>query len=202
MKKIALMLAATTFALVLAGCGTGVLEPSGSEAGTSGSAALGETSAETSPAETSPVVTVIQGEVAWSEAEDVGTAVEGAGFSSDFKVPDTPPVGDYEWTGPNFMAMDNVAEAFYDGGEVSLLIRKGEGVPIEELSADLNEYSYDWTQNVGSIEVTCHGYEENVANFLEWEYDDCSYDVWCISTTGDNVGMTSEEVAAIVAAID
>ena len=204
MKKIAIMVTAAVFALALAGCGTGALDPdgggsgtSGSAAGTSGSAAMGDTSSGTSAE-----VTVIQGEIAWSDAENSEAASEDAGFSAGFKVPDAPPVGNYEWTGPDFTAMDNVAQAHYDGNGVSLSIRKGEGVPIEELSADLNEYKFDWTQNVGNIQVSCHGYEEGIANFLEWEYNNCSYDIWCMSTREGNIGMTSEEVAAIVAAVD
>ena len=190
-------MAAGVLALAFAGCGTGVSVPDGSEAGTSGSAALGETSPETSSE-----VTVIQGEIAWSEAEDSQAAIEDAGLTTGFKVPDAPPVGNYEWTGPDFTAMDKVAQAHYDGGDVSLSIRKGEGVPLEELSADLNEYKFDWTQQVGNVKVTCHGYEENIANFLEWEYDGCSYNVWCMSTKEGNIGMTADEVAALVSAID
>ena len=197
MKKIAIALAAAVSAFALAGCGTGVVAPGGSDAGTSGSAATGETSPETSPE-----VTVVQGEIAWSDADDAQAATEDAGFSAEFTVPATPPVGNYEWKAPHFTSMDNVAEAHYDGGDVSISIRKGEGVPIDELSADLNEYNFEWTQNVGNITITCHGYEEGLANFLEWEYKDCSYDVWCISTKEGNIGMTSEEVAAMVAAIN
>ena len=197
MKKIAIVLAAGVLALAFAGCGTGASVPDGSEAGTSGSVALGETSPEASSE-----VTVIQGEIAWSEAENSQAAIEDAGLTTGFKVPDAPPVGNYEWTAPDFTAMDKVAQAHYDGGDVSLSIRKGEGVPLEELSADLNEYKFDWTQQVGNVKVTCHGYEENIANFLEWEYDGCSYNVWCMSTKEGNIGMTADEVAALVSAID
>lgn len=97
--------------------------------------------------------------------------------------------------------MDNVSEANIDGGDVAVCIRKGEGVPLAELSADLNEYKSDWTQEVDGIKVTCHGYEDGIANFLEWENDSCSYDVWCVGVKGDNIGMTENEVAAMVAGI-
>jgi hypothetical protein len=74
-------------------------------------------------------------------------------------------------------------------------------VAIEDLSADLNEYKFDWTQDVDGIEVTCHGYEEGVANFLEWTVDDNSYDVWCMSTGEGNLGMNADEVYAMVTSI-
>lgn len=98
--------------------------------------------------------------------------------------------------------MDKVVEAHYNGGAVDVSIRKGEGVPLEELNSDLNEYKFDWSQEVDGAKVACHGYEEGLANFIEWEYEGCSYNVWCISTGEGNIGMTEEEVAAMVGGIN
>ena len=60
---------------------------------------------------------------------------------------------------------------------------------------------FDWTKDCDGIEVTCHGYEEGIANFLEWENEGCSYDVWCMSTGEGNLGMSDDEVYAMVTSI-
>lgn len=173
MKKTLAILAAALLAFVIAGCGC-----NSQGAGT-----------------------VVHGEIAWSYTEDAAAAAASAGFTSDFVVPNPPPVGDYDWSEPTFTAMDNVAEAVYDGKGIAISIRKGEGVPLEELSADTTGYTLKWTWEVDGIEVTCHGFELDVANFIEWEADGCSYDVWCMSTGAGILGMSEAEVAAMVNAV-
>ena len=194
MKKITAILATAAFALALAACNA--------TSGQSGIVASGGTSDGSAVESTeSNEPTVIQGEIAWDSAADAKAAAKDAGFSGDFIVPDVPPVGDYDWSKPNFTAMDNVAQADYDGKGIAISIRKGEGVDIKDLSADLNDYKYDWTQDVDGLKVKCHGYEKDIANFLEWEYDGCSYDVWCVSTEGGNLGMSESEVYDMVYSI-
>lgn len=180
MKKLALILAAALFALALAACSDASKEE---------------------PASSEATETVVQGEIAWKDSDNQEQAAEGAGISNGFNLPDPLPIGDYSWSKPNFTYMENVAQADYDGGEACASIRKGEGVPLKDLSADLNDYKFDWTQDCDGIEVACHGYEEGVANFLEWERDGSSYNVWCVSTGEDNVGMNESEVAAMVAGV-
>lgn len=185
MKKLAILMAITALTFVMAGC--------------SSSASSDESALASS--ESASTETVVKGEIAWSDAEDEEAAGEDAGFTDGFVVPDPLPIGDYKWSKPNFTAMENVAEANYDGGDICASIRKGEGVPLKELSADLNDYKFDWTQDVDGIQVACHGYEEEVANFLEWETEGCSYNVWCVSTTDGNLGMNADEVYAMVTGI-
>ena len=186
MKKLLLILAAAVFTLALAGCSGG----SGASSGSADTSASGEATE-----------TVVKGELAWKDSKNMEEAGEAAGFTNGFTLPDLLPIGDYKWSEPTFTYMENVAEANYDGGEACACVRKGEGVPLKDLSADLNDYKFDWTQDCDGIEVTCHGYEEGIANFLEWTRDDCSYDVWCVSTSEDNIGMNEEEVAAMVAGV-
>ncbi len=192
MKKLALLIIVAAFAFTLAGCSS---DSSATKSGGS------DGDAATDVTESQPTETVVQGTIAWSEAADEAAAGESAGFSGDFVVPNPLPIGDYEWSAPHFTAMDNVAQADFDGGVISASIRKGEGVALEDLSADLNAYQFDWTQDVDGVQVACHGYEEGIANFLEWEANGCAYDVWCVSTGADNLGMTEAEVAAMVNAI-
>ena len=187
MKKYALMLVAAMFAFAMVGCASGA-----------------DSASESSAAEESSTATetVVQGEIAWSDAAGAEEAAKDAGVSSGFTVPSTPPIGDYKWAEPNFNAMDKVVEAHYNGGEVGVSIRKGEGVPLKDLNSDLNEYKFDWTQEVQGITIACHGYEDGIANFIEWEYENCSYNVWCISTGDGNIGMSESEVAAMVGGIN
>ena len=180
MKKLVATISAAILAFTVAGC----------------SSKSADTQSDTGETEV-----VVQGEVAWSNSEDAAKAAENAGQSSEFVLPNPLPIGEYEWSQPNFTSMDKVVEATFDGGSISCAIRKGEGVSLEDLSADLNEYKFDWTQAVDGIEVTCHGYEEGVANFLEWTVDDNSYDVWCMSTGEGNLGMNADEVYAMVTSI-
>ena len=187
MKKFVVTLASVALAFTVAGCSNANDK--------SGVVADDEATEET------PQEVVVQGEIAWSDSEDAAAAAESAGMESGFQIPTPLPIGEYEWSEPTYMAMDKVVEAHSDGGGISCSIRKGEGVAIEDLSADLNEYKFDWTQDVDGIEVTCHGYEEGVANFLEWTVDDNSYDVWCMSTGEGNLGMNDDEVYAMVTAI-
>ena len=187
MKKYALMLVAAMFAFAMVGCASGA--DSASE-----SSAAEESSAATE--------TVVQGEIAWSDAKNAKAAAKDAGIDNGFTVPSKPPIGDYKWSKPNFTAMDKVVQADYDGGEACASIRKGQGVKLKDLSADLNDYKADWTQEVQGIEITCHGYEKGTANFLEWTYEDCAYNVWCVSTGDGNIGMNEKEVAAMVEAIN
>lgn len=186
MNKFVMTLGAAALAFALAGCGNAADTKSGIADGASTE---------------EPTETVVQGEIAWSDSEDAAAAAKSAGQSSDFVIPTPLPIGDYEWSKPTFMAMDKVVEAHSDGGGISCSIRKGEGVSLEDLSADLNEYKFDWTKDCDGIEVTCHGYEEGIANFLEWENDSCSYDVWCMSTGDGNLGMNDDEVLAMVTSI-
>lgn len=178
MKKLVMTIGAMVLAFTLAACGP-----------------------KTADMQSETTETVVHGEIAWSDSEDADAAAESAGQTGDFVIPNPLPIGDYEWSDPTFMAMDNVVEAFFDGGAISCAIRKGEGVPLEDLSADLNEYKFDWTKDCNGIKVTCHGYEKDIANFLEWENGGCSYDVWCMSTGGDNLGMSDDEVYAMVTGI-
>lgn len=189
MKKYALMLVAAMFAMAMVGCASG-----GNSASESESSAAEESSASTE--------TVVQGEIAWSDAKDAEAAAKNAGITNGFKVPSPLPIGDYKWSKPNFTSMDMVAQADYDGGKACASIRKGQGVKLKDLSSDLNEYKYDWTQECQGIEITCHGYEKGVANFLEWTYEDCAYNVWCVSTGDGNIGMNEKEVAAMVESIN
>lgn len=186
MKRVTTILATAALAFALVGCGSGASGPAGAV-----------------PDETEEVVeeTVVQGEIAWSASDDAASAAESAGFSGGFVVPYPLPIGDYEWSQPSFTAMGNVAQADYDGGGICASIRKGEGVAIEDLSSDLNDYLYEWTQDCDGTVVVCHGYEDGIANFLEWERDGCSYDVWCVSTKGGNLGMNADEVYAMVTSI-
>ena len=190
MKKYALMLVAAMFALAMVGCASGSNSASESES----SAAEESSSAATE--------TVVQGEIAWSDAKDAEAAAKDAGITNGFKVPGEPPIGDYKWAKPNFNAMDKIVEAHYNGGEVGVTIRKGQGIALKDLNADLNEYKADWDQEVQGIKIACHGYEKGTANFIEWEYEDCAYNVWCVSTGDGNIGMNEEEVAAMVEAIN
>lgn len=189
MKKLALLLIASMFALALAGC-------------SGGSAASSSAAEEESSASSEATETVVEGKSAWSDAAGAEEAAKNAGISNGFTVPSAPPIGDYKWSEPNFNAMDKIVEAHYNGGEVGVSIRKGEGVPLKDLNADLNEYKFDWTQEVQGINVACHGYEDGIANFIEWEYENCSYNVWCISTGDGNIGMSESEVSAMVEGIN
>lgn len=189
MKKILMMFAAAALAFAMAGCNSGGMR-------NSGISATGEEATEGAPE-----TTVIQGEIAWSESVNAEEAAQSAGFTGGFYVPSPLPIGSYPWTEPSFTAMDHVAQADYDGDGICASIRKGEGVSLEDLSADLNQYNFDWVQDCEGIQVTCHGYEEGIANFLEWESEGCSYDVWCVSTKGGNLGMNADEVFAMVTSI-
>lgn len=207
MKKIATIIAAALLAFAITGCSSGASSSNASDASASGSEASdvaasdsGDAASASSEAAASEGEVII-GENAWSDAKDEKAAGEAAGFSDGFVVPNPLPIGDYKWSEPHFSSMENVAEANIDGGDVAVCIRKGEGVPLADLSADLNEYKSDWTQEVDGIKIACHGYEDGIANFLEWENSGCSYDVWCVGVKGDNIGMTEDEVAAMVAGI-
>lgn len=202
MKKLVVIIATLAFAFAIAGCGS-TTDNAGDDASGDGDATVEETSDIGSAAADDEDENggTVEGEIAWSDSDDAAAAADSSGFSDGFTLPETPPVGDYEWSAPNFTSMDSVAEAHYDGGVVSVTVRKGEGVPLEELSADTSAYGFDWTQDCDGIEVTCHGYEDGVANFIEWESDGCSYDVWCMGTQGDTIGMTPDEVSAMVAGV-
>lgn len=148
-----------------------------------------------------PTETVVQGEIAWSEAAGADEAAQAAGLATGFGVPYPLPIGAYPWAEPKFTAMDHVVQADYDGDGICASVRKGEGVALADLSADLNLYNFDWVQDCDGVQVACHGYEEGVANFLEWEAYGCAYDVWCVSTKGGNLGMNPDEVYAMVTSI-
>ena len=213
MKKLVVMIAAAVFALALAGCSSNIVMSTdddesvagGNDAATDDSTGADQNStedeAESTDANAEPEEVVEHGTIAWSDSEDAANAAEAAGFTNGFTLPDPLPIGDYNWSQPSFNNMDNVADAHYDGEVVSVTVRKGEGVPLEDLSANTTDYGHEWTQNCDGIEVFCQGYEEGTANFIEWEADGCSYDVWCAGTHEDNIGMSPEEVTAMVAGV-
>lgn len=194
MKRIAMLVAVVMLALAMVGCASGTTSSAESSQGSS------ETASASSEAD-SAATTVIQGENAWSNASDAEAAAKSAGVTTGFTLPSPLPIGEYKWSDPHFSSMDKVVEANIDGEVVAVCIRKGEGVAIKDLSADKNDYKADWTQEVDGVKVTCHGYEKDIANFLEWEKDGCSYDVWCVGVKGENIGMNKDEVTAMVKGI-
>ena len=204
MKKLMVMIAVAVFALALAGCSSNLVMSTDDDesVASDNDAAVEEADGSgTGSDDGEPEENVIIGENAWSDSDDAADAAEGAGFTDGFVLPDPLPVGDYAWSEPTFNSMDNVVEAHYNGDVVGLTVRKGEGIPVEELSSDTSDYGHDWTQDCNGIEVACHGYEDGVANFIEWENEGSSYDIWCVGTKEDNIGMSPEEVTAMVAGV-
>ncbi len=203
MKKLVAIIVAAMFALALAGCGSTVTTTDDdANVDANNDTAVEETDdgdMETDEGDSSEDAETAA--TAWSDSDDAATAAEDAGIANGFTLPDPLPVGDYAWSDPVFSNMDNIVEASFDGDVVGLVVRKGEGIPVEELSADATDYGHDWTQDCNGIQVQCHGYEDGIANFIEWENDGSSYDVWCTGVKGDNIGMSPEEVTAMVAGV-
>ena len=180
MNRIAISALAAVLVLVLAGCTGGGEAPSSSEA-----EGGGESSAMAGMANP------------WSEVSSAQEAADGAGLDS-FNVEDEYTVRDLTFFQPTFSCMEGIAQADYMGGASRLVVRKGTGMGEEELSGDYNEYGSTWAETVGDAEVTCRGFEPEIANQVTWTLGDNVYSVLCQGEGGENFGIPADEVADIV----
>ena len=139
----------------------------------------------------------------WS---DVATAEEaGAGaFGDTFEVPETLSIGDIPWQPATFRYMDGIAEADYEGGAVEAWVRKGKDVSCEMLHGvyeDPAQPWHTWTVDVNGTEVSCLGYEQDVANVMEWTDGTYNFSVFVTGLGGENYGVVGDDIAETVSSI-
>ena len=140
----------------------------------------------------------------WSDVDSAEAAAEGAGIDG-FTVPEgleislgTIKVGQYR-------CMEGMAEARIPIAAVDMTIRKGTkaGEMAEgDISGDYGEYKYDWTVNVGDIEVKCFGNREGEATKTIWSVGEYDYSISAFGEGGDtDYGLPADDVTALVEAV-
>ena len=139
----------------------------------------------------------------WTEVETAEEAAEGAEVGY-FMLPEENTEttgGEIHWFA--YLYMEHLAEADGVIGSADLTVRKGLNQESEDVSGDLTEYAYTWTQTTEDWEVTCFGNEEGQVMKAIWLSDNFSYSIM-VRGQGDiydTYGLDAEAIEALVAAI-
>ncbi|MGI6220822.1 MAG: hypothetical protein ACOYIP_02940 [Coriobacteriales bacterium] len=134
----------------------------------------------------------------WTEASSAAEAATNAGIGT-FEVADNAGLGpEFPLGEPYYQSMSGIAETQYNPEGCKVVVRKGT-VTGQSLSGDYAEYPETWTQDVDGTTVTCMGYETDCASNISWGTDTGYFSVVFISDGGENYGLTSEEIPALVA---
>ena len=136
----------------------------------------------------------------WSDVASAEDAAKGAGIAS-FTVSDDLGLTETKVLAPTFRCMDGIAEADFDGEAFEVCVRKSETLTGQDLSGDYNEYPFEWTMEVDGMQVACRGYEEGLASAFDWERDGANYSVMFTSLENESMGVSSVEVAAVMASV-
>ena len=137
----------------------------------------------------------------WSETESAETAAEGSGVGS-FEIGDmTISLGDVNVE--IYRYMDGLAEARVLFPAVDVTIRKGNDPALEsaegDISGDYGEYKYDWTQNVGGLEVKCYGNRKGESTRTIWQSDGYDYSITAFGQGGDDdYGLSADDLTTLV----
>ena len=142
-----------------------------------------------------------QASIKWNEVKTAEEAAKGAGFKV-FGVPEALTLNDNEFKDPKFSYADGVAQAVYEGGAISLTIRKGEGKYTAPLTdRDKTEFANKWTQNYESLDVTLYGASNGAATVMTWNDGTADYGVTYQGLGGEEVAIDSDETGELVKAI-
>lgn len=195
MKKGFIALAAAlVFAFALTGCATTSSQSSESSVPSMSASDISESS-EASSSEAAPTVS-------WTTAKSADEAAKGAGIDN-FGVMDKIKINDTDFANPTFSYTDGVAQAAYETGATALFVRKAEGehkAPITD--RDKTDFAESWSQDYNGIDVTCYGASADSATVVTWADGTDSYGVTFQGLGGEEVGMTSDEVAAVVKGVE
>ena len=194
MKKLSVIAMAAILALALAGCGS---------SGASSSAASSSESASSS-AEVSSSASASSQAVAtfnWADVKTADEAAKGAGFAK-FGVMDKVAVDDHQFKDPKFAYAGGVAQATYEEGAVSLIVRMADGKHDAPLTdRDKTEFAQSWSKSYESCDVTLYGEAKGAATVFTWTDGAKEFGVTYQGKDGKDVSLDSDEVAAIVKGI-
>lgn len=195
MKQIVTIAAAVALCIALVGCGSSGSSSSAESSESSATAATSATASATSSASASSQSTPA---VNWKDVTSPEEAAIGAGITK-FGVMDSVKIGGNEFKDPKFSYTDGVAQATYETGAVALIVRKADGahtVPLTDRTA--SEFANTWTKSYEGLDVTLYGEGKDAATVFEWADDTQEYGVTYQGLGGEEVTMTSNEVASIV----
>ncbi len=198
MKRLFALICAVAFALVLAGCAQG----GSSQASASGTPDASGTASAASASSAAASSASAQAGIAnpWTGASSADEAAKDAGLES-FATPEDPGIGDFKFEEPQYSSMEGIAQAVYDAGAADLTVRKGEGVSGVDFHGDWTDYPEHWTQDCDGVEVECSGYAPGLASLIEWHVGDDAYSVMFRGLGGDELGLSSVQVAEFVASV-
>ena len=95
-----------------------------------------------------------------------------------------------------YCAMDGTIEADYSDGENELMLRASLIDEGYTLSGDYNNYSKEWTEKFGDVEVSCLG-DGKTVNVASWQSGDVAFAV-TMACGLEGQGLTVAELEALV----
>lgn len=155
-------------------------------------------SAETTPEEETEIANP------WSAAGDPEEAAKGAGLDG-FTIPEGSSISLGEVKASECSYMADMAQVIVEFPAVQMTIRKANAVlAIDgDVSGDYNEYAYEWTQDIGGIEVRCFGNREGESTKTIWQSEDgCCYSISVLGLGGDtDYGLQADDLSTLVGGV-
>ena len=138
------------------------------------------------------------GVVDWTSTKTAEEAAKGAGFA-EFGVMDKITVNGVDYTDPTFCYAGGVAQAMYENGAIAIIVRKADGPHTAPLT-DRNQIDFaaNWVEELEGLEVTLYGPARGATVVADWNDDMEDFTVTYQGLGGEEVTMTSDEVAAII----
>lgn len=136
--------------------------------------------------------------VDWTSTNTAEEAAKGAGFT-EFGVMDKITVNGVDYNNPTFSYAGGVAQAMYENGAIAIFVRKADGPHTAPLT-DRNqiEFAANWVEELEGLEVTLYGPSRGATVVADWNDDMEDFTVTYQGLGGEEVTMTTDEVAAIV----
>lgn len=108
-------------------------------------------------------------------------------------------IGGNVFDNPSFSYVDGAAQATYETGAIGLFVRKSDDAHTSLLTdRSASEFPNTWTKSYEGLDVTLYGEDKDAATVFTWNDGTYGYGVTYQGLGGEEVTMTSSEVASIV----
>ncbi len=190
--------------LALAGCsaaqstsatsGSAANQQSTSQSAQATSATDSAAAQSTAPSQTAAPASKVQ----WTTVGSAEEAAKNAGLPK-FGVIGTITLNGIEFKNPTFGASTGIAQAVYENGAASLIIRKATDAAAANVTDRAqSEFKEAWKKDYAELDETLWGPAKGAATVMTWKDGDATYGVTFQGLGGDELTMDSDECAIIV----
>ena len=153
------------------------------------------------PVKTEEKVQQVESTIKWTDAANAEEAAKGAGFEK-FGVPGDITLNGTKFENPKFAYTQGVAQATYESGAMTLVVRKASGTHTAPLSdRDTTTFASKWTNSIEGLDVTLCGATQGNATVMTWTDGTADFGVTYQGTGGEEISLNADQSAAVVKAI-